>query len=185
MHDNKKVLASWFLLLAAAAGCSSATEDTDVASESVVARCDGAYTCNARFDGGSPESTSFHMSSTGECFGGELRFNPDGTLVKPDGGTGTWQGNAAGFQLCEGDITTCRRCERETDSTANAEHKCEGTPDSCGSQPSGWCTSVVGCYVHEHVRYNGEREAECAGSARACDQMSGEKLCKEQGCTWR
>ncbi len=156
-------------------GCSSG--DDEAAIPSLTESCAGDYRC---VGGGKTVSTTLARDA-GACMAGQIRLAPEGTAVVQSA-KGTWTGDASAFSVCFG--TACLQCTSTTAPPASgAGKKCLGSPSGCNGS-AGSCSTVRGCSMRQHVRYNGTLEGECEGSAEACGEFYAEEGCRRQGCRW-
>lgn len=182
-----------FVLLAPlVVACSSgSTEDTaSTTAQPLVAACAGKFTCTG---GDKPIKPALTKTSAG-CDVGGIHLTPDGNASDDSGGHYTWSGDTADFKVCldgqcldcKNDVALAPAPPPAASPSSSGGGKCTGSAYSCDGLGAGYCSSQSGCYGHEHVKWNGDLEWECAGVEDSCSSMPGPKSCANQrGCTWQ
>lgn len=186
-HVLMVMAAAWIV------GCGGSGADGGAAPSGLVERCAGTYKCVI---GSETEMLELHRDSAGACVTGasdagasnRTVVNADGTLTTPNGSKLTWQGDASRFQLCSGPI--CVECSNVAEgsaslgSTTSGTGHCRGSARSCSGISASSCYEQLGCSYSVGISLS-TSDDECTGSPTDCEDISGEKLCKEQrGCRW-
>jgi len=162
--------------------CSSEDEaatGSQTSAQSAVQRCSGRFIC-----AGSAE-TRLERHGDG-CYAGALRLEPGGAAVAEDL-TGSWHETSNGFEVCaDGECLECVSTEPAPAAAPTSKGgTCTGYASSCIGRPAGSCGTQQGCSLGSHVRWNGDLEYECEGSARSCSSFGSEESCNNQtGCHW-
>ncbi len=209
----RKLFGTCVIALGLVTACSGGAEDSTeahVASERealVLSKCDYRYECPlagdsafakevAHRDAGVDGSQSM-MKLGGACKAEHIRLEAGGRASYSSDGSHaiSWKLGEDSLTFCEGD--TCIECTMidappSTSSSKGASGgngtsggRCKGSASSCYDRPAGSCGAQDGCYAGWHVRWNGDLEFECKGSAEGCHSFRDERSCEKQsGCSW-
>src|SRR5262245_3258554 len=178
-------------MAAAAAGCfgggdGQGASGSETDSLTLLESCSGTYLCQGPSD---PEPFEGYLEPRGsDCAVGDVLLHVDGSISAPGVDTNgfEWSGDVTSFDICapDGSCLTCQRPDEPADSPAEPALECSGFPPSCSSLVPGSCSTVDGCYLGFHVRYDGSMEPECKGVSEGCSYMYDEYDCERQGCIW-
>lgn len=178
---TKAIGFGWVAVLLGVVACGSGGASGGSAA-SLTAYCAGEYTCEAPGVEAFTTTLSRHEDT---CYAGQAALGDDGLVYFEDGSIATWTGDARRFQICiDGDCLTCQGDAAPAPSPESSG-QCTGYPTSCSSRSPGSCAVQEGCSMQFRVRWNGELEPYCGGSADSCSSFDSQFECEDQsGCSW-
>jgi hypothetical protein len=156
-------------------------------AQTVVERCSDVLSCTY---GGETSAVTLQRHD-GVCYAGQVRLEAGGQAVA-NGMSAEWKATSSGLDVCsDGD---CFHCAAPTPApsassagpTSVPAGKCTGVPMSCYGLGESTCDDQRGCSGNEHVRWDGDLEFECSGTARECELFVSQDRCEKQGgCHWQ
>lgn len=172
-------------LLACSGGADEASAKAPVSAQAraAITACSGTFRC----DSASGSRTTTLTRASGVCRAGAVRLD-DGGHADVDGASWSWSAEGDTLRVCDGAATcvTCRSVVSSPEPEAREEARtCRGAQPSCYGRAAGACAEVAGCYGGWHVRWDGELEFECKGSASSCASFGSQGSCETHlGCSW-